>query len=123
AAINEFLASEITKHFLLQWLQRCLLVCISREERKRKGDPIPVHEKPHLDDRVRSVFLPLPIFLAAVFLFNLKIIIRAVVITDLIIPLPHEMAVFIGLRLDQITFSPKDIQRTVYIVKLVGWFF
>ena len=69
------------------------------------------------------MFLPLPIFLAAVFLFNLKIIIRAVVIKDLIIPLPHEMAVFIDLCLDQVTFSPKDIQRTVYIVKLVGWFF
>ena len=73
--------------------------------------------------KLRGVTFMLSVFFAAVFLFNPEIIIRAVIIKDLIVPLTHEMAVFIDLCLDQVTFSPKDIQRTVYIVKLVGWFF
>ena len=64
-----------------------------------------------------------PVLFASVFLLNLEIIIRAVIIKDLIIPLPQEMAVLIDLCLNKVTFRPKDIQRAVYIVKLIGRFF
>ena len=64
-----------------------------------------------------------PVLFAPVFLFNLEIIIRAVIIKDLIISLPQEMAVLIDLCLNKGTFRPKDIQRAVYIVKLIGRFF
>ena len=122
AAINEFLASEIPKNFLLQRFQRSLLVCASREKGKCKGDSVPVHEKSHLDNRVRSVLLSLSILLAAVFLLNLEIIIRAVIIKDLIISLSKETAVFIEFCLDQVALRTKDIQRAVYVMKLIGRF-
>ena len=64
-----------------------------------------------------------PVLFASVFLLNLEIIIRAVIIKDLIIPLPQEMAVLIDLCLNKVTFRLKDIQRAVYIVKLIGRFF
>ena len=64
-----------------------------------------------------------PILFAAVLLFDLEVIIRAVIIKDLIIPLPQEMAVFIDFSLDHVTCGAKDIQCAVYIMKFIGRFF
>ena len=65
----------------------------------------------------------LPVFFTAVFLFDLKVIIGTVIIEDLIIPLTHEMAVFIDFCLDQVAFSAENIQCTVYIMEFLGMFF
>ena len=59
--------------------------------------------------KLRGVTFMLSVFFAAVFLFNLEIIIGAVIIKDLIISLTHEMAVFINFSLDQITLCTKNI--------------
>ena len=61
-----------------------------------------------------------PVLLTAVFLFDLEILIRAVVVKDLLIPLSQEMAVLIDFRLDHLAFSTKDIQCAVYIMELIG---
>ena len=36
--------------------------------------------------------------------------------------MPQEGAVFIEFRLDHVTFRTKDIQRAVYVMKLIGRF-
>ena len=84
-AVDKFLAAEITQYFFFQRFQGCLLICIAGEQGKGERDPVPVHEQPHLDDRVGAVFLALAVFYAAAFLLRFKVIIRAVVVEDFII--------------------------------------
>ena len=74
-AVNEFFASEIPEDFLFQRLQGRLFVCVSREERESKGDSVPVHKQPHLNDGVWPVFFAFAVFFAAVFLLDFKVIV------------------------------------------------
>lgn len=87
--------------------------------RKQEGS-IPIHEQPHLDDRVWPVFFAFSVFFTAIFLFNLKVVIRAVIIEDFIISFSKEMAVFVDFCLNEVAFRTKDIQCTVYIMEPIG---
>ena len=92
------------------------------ERVRKQGDSIPVHKQPHLNDRVWSVFFTFSVFFGAIFLFNFEVIIRTVIIKDLVISLSKIMAVFIDFCLDEVTFSPKDIQCPVHIMEFVRRF-
>ena len=47
-------------------------------------------------DRIWSVFFAFPILFTAILLFNLKIIIRTIIIKDLVMSLSEKMTVFIN---------------------------
>ena len=69
------------------------------------------------------MFFALSIFFTAIFLLDLKVIIRTVIIKDLVVSAAKEMTVFVNIRLDHITFISENIQCTVNIVQLIGWTF
>lgn len=66
-----------------------------------------------------------PVLFASVFLLNLEIIIRAVIIKDLIIPLPQEMAVLIAnvnhffTLLGKMFFTPYGKEFFTYLSKQI----
>lgn len=77
---------------------------VSWEQGESQRDPITVCKKPHLNDGSGPAFFAFTIFLIPVLLFNLKIIVAAIVVEDMVIPLYEKVAVLINLRLDQVTF-------------------
>ena len=88
-----------------------------------KGDPVPVHEHAHLHDGIGTVLLALAVFHVAVLLFNLKVIVRAVVVEDAVVPFSQKMTVFIDFGLDEVTFLCKNAQGAVNVMELVGGLF
>jgi hypothetical protein len=65
------------------------------------------------------VFFAFPIFFTAFLLFNLKIVVCAVVIEDLVIAGAEEEAVLVNLGLDKITFIGQDRQGPVDVMELI----
>ena len=97
AAINEPGVAKFPEDRPFQWLEGLLLVLIPGEDGEGQGYPVPVREHPHLYDRVRAVFLALSVLFDPIFLLDLKIVIRAVVIEDAVIPVYQKIAVLEGL--------------------------
>ena len=77
-AIDELLTSKLLEDCLLQRSHGNLFVLIAREEREGQRDPVPINEKPHLDDRIRTMFFTFTVFPVAIFLFDLKVVVGAV---------------------------------------------
>ena len=123
AAVDEPGVAEFLEGRLFQGLQGLLFVLVPREDGKGQGDAVPIREHPHLYDRVRSVPLALPIFFASVFLLYLKVIVRAVVVKDAVIPVYLEVAVLIGFRLYEVALGGKHVQGAVDIMLLIGRLF
>ena len=67
------------------------------------------------------MFFTLSVFFIPILLFNLEVVVRAVIIKDPVIPVPQEKAVLVNFRLDKIHFPGKDRKRTIYIVELISW--
>lgn len=83
-----------------------------------QGEP-PHHEHSHLNDRIGTVLFAFAIFFVTVFLFNLKKIVRTVIIEDLIVAFSKQVAVLIHFRLDKIAFISQDIECPIYIMQLI----
>ena len=73
-------AFKVADHFCFQRFESDLFVLISRKKIEGERDSVPIHEKPHGNKRIWSVFFTFSIFFASIFFFNLKIIIRTVVV-------------------------------------------
>ena len=115
--------AESLQDRLFQGLQGLLFVLVPREDGKGQGDAVPIREHPHLYDWVRPVLLALSIFFASVFLLYLKVIVRAVVVKDAVIPVYLEVAVLIGFRLYEVALGGKHVQGAVDIMLLIGRLF
>ena len=63
------------------------------------------------------------VFFVSIFLLNLKVVVGAVVIKNLIVALSDKMAVFVDFCLDEIALRAENIQGTVNIVESVGRLF
>ena len=84
---------------------------------------ISIHKHSHLNDGIRAVLFGFAVFFVTIFLLQLKIVIRTVVIEDLIIAFSKKVAVFIYFRLDKIAFIAQNIKSPVYIMQLIRRFF
>ena len=84
-AKDKLAASIVLYDLGFQRLQGGLFILIPREEVKGDGDPIRVHEKAHAHNGIGFVILPLSIALEARLLFNLKVVVGAVVVKDLLV--------------------------------------
>ena len=73
-AVNEFLASKLSKYLFFQWFEGCLFVCISCKGRKSKGDAVAIHKQTHLNDRIWSVFFAFSILFVSIFLLDFKVV-------------------------------------------------
>src|SRR5699024_12474128 len=104
AAVNKFLAAELLEDLLFQRFQGFLFILAAGEKGEGQGKPVPVRKEPHLDDGIGAVLLAFAILFIPVFLFNLKIIIRTVIVEEPVIPFPEEKAVLIDFGLDKIEF-------------------
>ena len=120
AAVNKFLAAELLEDLLFQRFQGFLFILAAGEKGEGQGKPVPVRKEPHLDDGIGAVLLAFAILFIPVFLFNLKIIIRTVIVEEPVIPFPEEKAVLIDFGLDKIEFFRKDGKGPVNVMQLIG---
>ena len=77
-----------------------------------------IHKESHSYDRIGAVFFAFAVFAKFISLFNLKVIIRAVVIKQVFTAFQYLLAVFVKLSLDEIAVGSKNGERTVYILEL-----
>lgn len=66
------------------------------------------------------MFFAFTIFLIAVFLFDLKVVVGTVVVQDFVIPFAEEIAVFVGLRLYEVTFLSKDAENAIDVMQSIS---
>ena len=92
---DKLTAGKVLYDFCFQRLQSGLFILISLKDIERDGNPISVHKKPHAHNRVRFMIFPLSIALHTGFFFNLKVIVRTVVIEDLLVPRMNKVGVAI----------------------------
>src|SRR5699024_4159699 len=90
-------------------------------KRKSEWNPVSICNQSHLNDRIRSVFFALSILFITVFLFNLEVVLCAIIIKNFIVSLPQEETVFVNFRLYKITLFCKDRKGAVDIMEFIGW--
>ena len=66
------------------------------------------------------MFLALPVLFNPFFLFDLEIVVGAVVIECPVIPFTEERAVVIGFGLYEVAFFRQDTEGTINIMTLIG---
>ena len=67
------------------------------------------------------MFFALSILFITVFLFNLEVVVCAIIIKNFIVSLPQEETVFVNFRLYKITLFCKDRKGAVDIMEFIGW--
>ena len=95
-------------HLFLQWFQSWLLILVSRENIKRKGNPVIIHEQSHANDRKRLVLLALSMTAKVIIFLDLEVVVRAVVIQNVFSSFQNLLAVLVELRLDKVVFLRED---------------
>lgn len=93
---------------MFQRLQYLLLILVSGKDIESQRNTVPIHEEAHPHDWIRTVLLAFSVFSEVIFLFDLEIVIGAVIIKDLCIPAVKEIGITIDLGLDMIGFLCQD---------------
>ena len=119
-AYDKLRVSEVLHDLFFQRAQGLLLVGVAAVDAKRQRYPVAVHEQPHLHDWVGTVFLARSVFPHTAFTLNLKVVVGAVIIKDIVVPLAHVLAELVQGRLDIILFLANDLQSAVNVIQLVA---